>query len=113
MLAEMLCDQKTREKLGEDGLTATAACLWAVDCQTCGRSLGIDAPALCVDEIAEYAMASLHHPGCREPGWNEGPVIAIPGGNNLSLTTRSLLLPERPDASPGIGRSSLSTRAWR
>jgi hypothetical protein len=93
LLAEMLCDQKTRDTLGEEGLAAVAASLWAVDCQTCGRPLGTDPPALCIDDSVEYAIAAVHHPGCREPGWDDSSVIAIAGGANLSWTTRSLLLP--------------------
>ncbi len=93
MLREVLCDQKTKDKLGEDGLGEVTASLWAEDCQTCGRKLGSKPPALCVDDAGRYATASLHHPRCRPPGWNDGSVIFAAGGANLSWTSLSFVLP--------------------
>jgi hypothetical protein len=72
MLAELWCDQRTRDKLGEAGLAEVTAGLWAQDCQTCGHALGGEPPALCVDKLTGYATAGLHHRRCRPPGWNDG-----------------------------------------
>ena len=55
---KIICDRKTREKLGEDGLTEVQSQLHAVDCQTCGRPLGTDAPALVVNEMGEWGLPS-------------------------------------------------------
>jgi hypothetical protein len=43
---KMVCDRKTHDKLGEDGLIKVRSWLYAADCQTCGRPLGTDAPAV-------------------------------------------------------------------
>jgi hypothetical protein len=94
VLPQLLCDQETRDRLG-DGLAAVAANLWARDCQTCGRSLGSGPPALSIDEAPGYAVAGLHHPGCRSPGWNYSSVVGTSGGSYLSWRTTSFLLPAR------------------
>ena len=64
-LAEVLVDTTTQEKLGNDGLEEVCGCLWAVDCQTCGKPLGAEPPALWIDDGGEYIEASLHHARCR------------------------------------------------
>ncbi|MFF5264594.1 hypothetical protein ACFY4C_37200 [Actinomadura viridis] len=70
------------QKLGEDGVREVCSCLWAVDCQTCGRFLGDKPPSLAVDETMVFATASLHHQACRAPGWNDsGRIIQIPEEN--------------------------------
>jgi hypothetical protein len=93
VLPQVQCDQKTRDILGEDGISAVADNLWAGDCQTCGRPLGSAPPALCVDDASTYATASLHHPRCRTAAWNDGSAIYAAGGANLSWTSSSFMLP--------------------
>jgi len=99
-----MCDQKTRGKLGTEGIAEVTGSLWPRDCQSCGRPLGSKPPALCIDEMGEFATASLHHPRCRPAGWNDGPVIISTGGNHVSWATVSFLLPvmvgRRPDPRP-------------
>jgi hypothetical protein len=68
MLAELWCDQKTRDKLGEAGLAEVTACLWAQDCQTCGHALGLEPPALCVDELSRYATRACTIAAAGRPG---------------------------------------------
>lgn len=80
---KVICDRKTRDKLGEDGLAEVRSRLYAVDCQTCGRPLGTDVPALVVNDADEWAQADLHHRGCRAAEWNDGTVIGFPGGIRL------------------------------
>jgi hypothetical protein len=96
MLAELWCDQKTRDKLGEAGLAEVTAGLWAADRQTCGRALGGEPPALCVDELRGYATAGLHHRGCRPPGWNDSSLILTVSGEVLSWQACAILLPGVP-----------------
>jgi hypothetical protein len=62
-----------KNKLGGDGVKAIAAWLWAVDCQACGKPLGNQSPALCVDDLTVFAAASLTHPECRASAWADGP----------------------------------------
>ena len=93
MLPEVICDQNTRDKLGEDGLAEVRASLWAQDCQSCGRPLGSGPPALCVDDVSEFATASLHHPRCRPARWNDGSVIYAAGGDMVSWCARTFMLP--------------------
>lgn len=78
----------TRAELGRDGLAELTASLWPVDCQTCGRPLGAQPPALAVDDMTVFAWASLHHERCRAPGWNSGPVITQ---TNAGVSHRSRL----------------------
>ena len=93
MLAELWCDQKTRDKLGEAGLAEVTANLWAQDCQTCGLALGGEPPALCMDELTGYATAGLHHRRCRPPGWNDSSLIITASGDVLSWQACAILLP--------------------
>lgn len=93
MLPEVQCDQKTRDILGDDGIAEVTGSLWAGDCQSCGRPLGGEPPALCVDDAVTYATASLHHSRCRPAAWNDGSVIYLAGGANLSWTSLSFMLP--------------------
>jgi hypothetical protein len=89
----MICDRKTRDKLGEDGLAEVRAQLYAEDCQTCGRPLGTGAPALVVDDMNEWAVAGLHHRGCRAAEWNDGTVIRGPAGATTTWCAQSALFP--------------------
>jgi hypothetical protein len=106
MVAELWCDQKTKDKLGEAGLNGVAACLWAQDCQSCGQALGTEPPALCVDELSGYATAGLHHRGCRPPGWNDSSLIITSSGDVLTWEACTFLLPamagDRPDPRPAL-----------
>lgn len=62
---ELLVDQATRDKLGPEALAEIASSLWAVDCQTCGRPLGDEAPALKLQRLpGERIAAGLHHDAC-------------------------------------------------
>ena len=106
MLAELWCDQKTRDKLGEAGLAEVTANLWAQDCQTCGLALGGEPPALCMDELTGYATAGLHHRRCRPPGWNDSSLIITASGDVLSWQACAILLPgtlgDQPDPRPAL-----------
>ena len=63
--------------------------LWPEDCQTCGRALGGQQPALCVDDHGAFAVASLHHPKCRRTEWNDSGSTALSDAANLSWTSRA------------------------
>jgi hypothetical protein len=89
---KIICDRKTRDKLDEDGLAEVRAQLYAVDCQTCGRPLGTGAPALVVNEMDRWAVAELHHRGCRAPEWNDGAVIGSAGAT-ITWCAESALFP--------------------
>lgn len=89
-----LINEKISSELGEEGLRGLLACLWPVDCQTCGGFLGEEPPSLCVDDSVIFAVASLHHPGCRTPVWNDsGMITAVSDISALSYVTTALLLP--------------------
>jgi len=64
-----------------------------VDCQTCGRPLGTDPPALVVHDVDEWAQADLHHRGCRAAQWNDGTVFGFSGGNTISWRALSAFFP--------------------
>ena len=63
-----------------------------MDCQTCGRPLGAEPPALAVDDTGVAAWASLHHQRCRAPEWNNGPVITVTGGR-VTYIARLMIMP--------------------
>ena len=88
-----LADQRTRSKPGDSALDEVLASLWPCDCQSCGRGLGSDPPALVVDDLQVLTRASLHHGACRSPGWNDSFVIWGPGSALLTWRTVVLLLP--------------------
>jgi hypothetical protein len=94
----IIFDRKTHGKLGDDGLTEVQSCLYPVDCQTCGRPLGADTPALVINEMDSWALAELHHRGCRAAEWNAGPVITAPAGNTISWRAESALFPLRSES---------------
>jgi len=48
---------------------------------------------LCVDDVSEFATASLHHPRCRPARWNDGSVIYAAGGDMVSWCARTFMLP--------------------
>lgn len=92
-VTEVVIDEDIRQRLGEDGLADLRACLWAADCQSCGRFLGDDPPSLCIDDVLVFALASLHHQRCRVPGWSDSMIVAGSSGEFVSFVTRMVLLP--------------------
>lgn len=90
---EVQITEEIRDNLEEDGLREVCACLWAVDCQSCGRFLGDDRPSLVVNDMMLYATASLHHQGCHVPDWNDSALIEVTQGANLSFVTRTVMAP--------------------
>ncbi len=73
VLGNVLISPDTRANLGPAGVAELTASLWPVDCQTCGRPLGAQPPALAVDDVTAFAWASLHHQRCRAPGMEQWP----------------------------------------
>src|SRR5208282_1540727 len=92
VLGNVLISPDTRANLGPGGVAELTASLWPVDCQTCGRPLGSQPPALAVDDVTAFAWASLHHKQCRVPGWNSGPVITQTAAG-VSHRSRLVMMP--------------------
>jgi hypothetical protein len=92
-LSALLVSEVTRQRLGDDGLFDLAACLWPVDCQSCGRFLGDDPPVLFIDDLAVQAIASLHHQRCRPPAWNDSMTVIAGSGQYTTFVARMLLVP--------------------
>lgn len=65
----------TQQKLGQSGINMLLRNLWAVDCQTCGETLGGGRPSLVVTEWPGWHEASLHHQDCRTAEWNDTHLI--------------------------------------
>lgn len=94
MLADgVLTDERTRSRLGGDGLDEMLASLWPGDCQSCGQSLGRQPPALLVDDLGVLTRASLHHSACRAPAWNDSSLITTSRAGLVTWRTVVLLLP--------------------
>ena len=88
-----LVDARTRSELGDQALDEVLAGLWPGDCQSCGNSLGAAAPALAIDDLQVITRASLHHPACRPPQWNDSWTITAPSTGLVTWRTVVLLLP--------------------
>jgi hypothetical protein len=93
----LLVCEITRQRLGNDGLAELAECLWPVDCQSCGRFLGEDPPAVVVDDLTVAAVVSLHHRRCRPPEWNDSMLLVVGSGQYTTFVARMLLLPMAAD----------------
>jgi hypothetical protein len=94
-VSKVLISTDIEARLGKDGVAEASASLWPVDCQTCGQALGPRPPALCVDDVGAFAMATLNHERCRSPEWNDGPVTGLSGAH-VTHRTR-LVMPSLSD----------------
>ncbi|WP_037824322.1 hypothetical protein [Streptomyces sp. NRRL B-1347] len=84
----------TKGRLGPRVIADLKAGLWPVDCQSCGEPLGRwTAAALEVAADDGFAAASLHHPRCRRPGWQDRPSAAAAEQPLLSWRAGCVLLP--------------------
>lgn len=90
VLRQVEVDDATREALGPDVLERVWNNLWPVDCQTCGRPLGLERPALRVVDLLVVASADLHHRACQAPEWSKHPFLVRAG--HLSWKTNTLML---------------------
>ena len=90
-VSRMIVSDDVKSRLGDRGVRQVGDCLWAVDCQACGKPLGSRPPALCVDDMTNFAAASLTHPQCRPSAWRDGPYGT--GGDWLSHRSRLVMLP--------------------
>jgi hypothetical protein len=88
-----LTDERTQSRLGDDSLDEVLASLWPGDCQSCGQPLGSLPPVLLVDDLGVLIRASLHHNGCRAPGWNDSLLITTSSTGLPTWRTVVLLLP--------------------
>jgi hypothetical protein len=52
VLSKVSVSNEIYKRLGDEGLSQACSNLWAMNCQTCGHSVGGKAPALCVDYIS-------------------------------------------------------------
>ena len=102
-VSKMLTSTDIEARLGKEGVAEAAASLWPVDCQTCGQPLGLRPPALCVDDVGTFAMATLHHDRCRAPGWNDGPLTGTSGAL-VTHRTRLAMPPLSDLRGTGLGQ---------
>ncbi|MGH3975206.1 MAG: hypothetical protein ACRDS9_18030 [Pseudonocardiaceae bacterium] len=90
-LAVVRVDRFTQSELGRSGLEELSRNLWPGRCQTCGRELGPQAPAVIVVEAGITITASLHHDACQQPRWtrNAGDIT----GRHLTVATSLMGIP--------------------
>ncbi|MEU4834111.1 hypothetical protein [Streptosporangium sp. NPDC023615] len=104
VLRRILANEKINDKLGEEGVQEILASMWPGDCQTCNRPLGDEPPALLVNDMIAFGTATLHHPSCQAPDWNDGSLHARPPGDFVSWRARVVMLPifhgSTPDPRP-------------
>jgi hypothetical protein len=84
---------RTVEELGRDGIAELAAHLWPANCQSCGCPLDDEPPALLVDDLMVSAAASLHHPHCQRPEWNDSGGIKMTSTELLTHRSSALMMP--------------------
>ncbi|MFJ8870587.1 hypothetical protein ACIRD6_33150 [Streptomyces sp. NPDC102473] len=99
-VTELLVAKEIMTRLSQKARQEVAFNLHKQDCQTCGRPIGDQAPALAVDDCGPFLSATLNHQGCRPSGWyGRGSGTA---GVHLSWTSQFFTLP----VGVGSGRSS-------
>lgn len=91
-VTKLVVDTAIPERLGQDCMNELAGALFAVDCQTCGKPLGTEPPALCLDDMMVFVAAGLHHPACRRSGWSQGIGLNM-NAEHLSWVATILLVP--------------------
>ena len=85
--SDVIASAGTRKRLGP-ALGEVCGWLWPQDCQTCGQPLK-GQPALCVDDRDAFAVATLHHPGCRQAAWNESAFGSVSQSANVSWKSQA------------------------
>ena len=85
--SDVIASAGTRKRLGP-ALGEVCGWLWPQDCQTCGQPLK-GQPALCVDDRDAFAVATLHHPGCRPAAWNESAFGSVSQSANVSWRSQA------------------------
>jgi hypothetical protein len=90
-VTELFIADEIRARLSEKSLAEAAAHLHKRDCQTCGKPLGADAPALTIDDNGPFLSAMLNHQSCRPSGWYQFREVSA--GAHLSWTSRFFTLP--------------------
>jgi hypothetical protein len=85
---DVIASAGTKKRLGP-ALGEVCGWLWPQDCQTCGRALAGQRPALCVDDHMAFAVATLHHQRCRKPVWNDSGQMTASPAAYVSWTSRA------------------------
>ncbi|WUI70969.1 hypothetical protein OHQ90_14250 [Nocardia sp. NBC_00403] len=81
-------DTSIASRLDSSTLDEVGRNLWPVDCQSCGRALGTELPALVVRDIGGItAAANLNHVRCHSPEWVDRGVFGLRSENFLSYRT--------------------------
>jgi hypothetical protein len=90
-LAVVRVDRFTQAELGRGGLEELSRNLWLGRCQTCGRELGPQSPAVVVVDAGISVTASLHHSACQQPRWTRTAIDAT--RRYLTVATRLMGIP--------------------
>ena len=96
-----LIDERTQSRLGEEALDELLFTLWEGDCQSCGEYLGTDPPAVRIDDLGALTKASLHHPACQVPTWNDSLLITASTTATLSWRSVAMLIPLKTGTQEG------------
>lgn len=102
-VSKVRINQRTKQELGQAGINEMCRHLYAVDCQTCGRSLGVRPPAVTVDDYGINAHAQLHHESCRKPRWTERTAVVDDLSKPATLTYRPHAVLPRYEVFPDMG----------
>lgn len=109
-VTELFIADEIRSRLPEKILMEVAAHLYKRECQTCGKPLGGQAPALTVDDAGPFLSAMLNHQACRPSGWYQ--LRSVGAGARLSWTSRFFTLPV-DEGTRGPRATFMAARPWR
>lgn len=94
-VTELYIDDGIRSRISAEALKQVAANVHKRDCQTCGKPIGAQTPALAIDDAGPFLTATLNHDSCRPSGWYQpGPAVVAA---HLSWTSRFFTLPMSED----------------
>jgi hypothetical protein len=88
---ELCVADEIKARLSAKTLREIADNLHKRDCQTCGRPIGDQTPALSIDDGGPFLNALLHHQGCCLSGWY--PLTTAAVRPHVSWTSRFFTLP--------------------
>ncbi|MFC5148906.1 hypothetical protein [Streptomyces aureoversilis] len=98
-VTELYIADEITSRLPEKARQEAAFNLHKRDCQTCGKALGDQAPALTIDACGPFLSATLNHQSCRPSGWYE--LRSMAAGAHMSWTSRFFTLPMGDDGPRG------------
>lgn len=93
-IEEVIVDSRTKEELGEAGLSDLRRRFGVGDCLACGRPLSRRRVAVVVDEFYSMTHATAYHPECQRPKWIDQGLTIVPKDRGISYHSLFFLGPD-------------------